>query len=89
MNDFRKLKVYGFGTIGPKGQVVIPANARKELNLNTGERVVVMNMPHQDGIMIVNEKEFNKKLEYLRDHFQDFDEFVDQYNNDIKRDVQK
>lgn len=35
-------KFYGTTTVGAKGQVVIPANARKELKLNPGDQLVVM-----------------------------------------------
>ena len=38
----RQDKFYGTTTIGTKGQVVIPANARKELNLKPGDQLVVM-----------------------------------------------
>ena len=37
-----KDKVYGTTTIGAKGQVVIPAQARKELNLKPGDQLLVM-----------------------------------------------
>lgn len=35
-------KFYGTTTIGARGQVVIPASARKDLNLNPGDQLVVM-----------------------------------------------
>ena len=35
-------KFYGTTTMGARGQVVIPANARKELNLKPGDQLVVM-----------------------------------------------
>lgn len=37
-----KDKVYGTTTIGAKGQVVIPAQARKDLNLKPGDHLFVM-----------------------------------------------
>lgn len=37
-----KDKLYGTTTIGAKGQVVIPAQARKELNLKPGDQLLVM-----------------------------------------------
>jgi AbrB family looped-hinge helix DNA binding protein len=35
-------KLYGTTTIGAKGQLVIPAQARKELNLKPGDQMIVM-----------------------------------------------
>lgn len=37
-----KDKLYGTTTMGVRGQVVIPAQARKELKLNPGDQLVVM-----------------------------------------------
>jgi len=37
-----KDKLYGTTTIGAKGQVVIPAQARKELGLKPGDQMLVM-----------------------------------------------
>jgi AbrB family looped-hinge helix DNA binding protein len=35
-------KLYGTTTVGARGQVVIPAEARKDLNLNPGDQLMVM-----------------------------------------------
>jgi AbrB family looped-hinge helix DNA binding protein len=35
-------KLYGTATIGAKGQVVIPAEARKDLKLKPGDQLLVM-----------------------------------------------
>ena len=46
LKDHKKLmeqdKLYGTTTMGAKGQVVIPAEARKELNLKPGDQLLVM-----------------------------------------------
>lgn len=36
-------KLYGTATVGSKGQVVIPADAREELGLKAGDRLYVAN----------------------------------------------
>jgi AbrB family looped-hinge helix DNA binding protein len=35
-------KLFGTATVGTKGQVVIPANAREELNIACGDRLYVV-----------------------------------------------
>jgi len=35
-------RLYGTTTVGARGQVVIPADARKDLGLNPGDRLMVM-----------------------------------------------
>jgi AbrB family looped-hinge helix DNA binding protein len=37
---------FGSTTIGERGQVVIPNDARKELNLKKGDKLLVFGMPH-------------------------------------------
>lgn len=39
---FRKMKYYGDTIIGEKGQVVIPADLRKQFDIETGDRFLVM-----------------------------------------------
>lgn len=39
---FAKDKMYGTTTVGARGQVVVPVEARKDLGLKPGDRLVVM-----------------------------------------------
>jgi len=39
--DFKD-KIYGTTTVGARGQVVIPAQARKDLQLKAGDQLIVM-----------------------------------------------
>jgi AbrB family looped-hinge helix DNA binding protein len=43
--------LYGTATVGPKGQIVIPAEARKKLKLQTGDKVIIMGAGH-DGSLV-------------------------------------
>ena len=43
----------GAVTIGERGQVVIPAEARKKLDLHTGDRLMIMTHPEKQGLMMV------------------------------------
>lgn len=40
--DHHKKKLFGTATVGTKGQVVIPAEAREELNIQPGDRLYVV-----------------------------------------------
>lgn len=46
-------KFYGATTIGERGQVVIPAEARKDLDLAHSTKVMVFGSPHGEGLFIV------------------------------------
>lgn len=84
MKPFHKLKIYGMGKIGPKGQVVIPAEARKELSLDPGEKVVILNMPNRHGLTIIGEESFNKHLNQMRNHFSHFGDLLDEYKQQLE-----
>ncbi len=57
-------KLYGTATIGSKGQVVIPADAREELGLKPGDRLYVLGAMHAGGVVFLKEE----MLEELVDH---------------------
>lgn len=37
---------YGTATVGERGQIVIPADARKKFGINPGDKVLVIGHPH-------------------------------------------
>ena len=43
--------------VGPKGQITIPAEARKMFNINTGDTLMVIG-DKERGIALVNAEEF-------------------------------
>lgn len=49
-------KIYGAATINDKGQVVIPAEARAELGLEPGTRVMIMTTPFGGSVAVVSAK---------------------------------
>ncbi len=63
---------YGTTTIGEKGQVVVPAEARKALNLKSGDKLLVFGMGHNLLAFTKTEQleqfadHLSKKLEGLR-----------------------
>lgn len=44
---------YGATTIGERGQIVIPAEARKDLDLSHSTKVMVFGVPMGEGLLIV------------------------------------
>lgn len=47
-----KMPFYGAVTIGERGQIVIPAEARAALNLQPGEKLLVLQHPIHQGLVI-------------------------------------
>lgn len=73
-------KLYGTATIGTKGQVVIPAEAREELNLNPGDRLYVINAMHGGGVVFLKEDMLEEMVDQMAKHIEGFREF--KRNND-------
>jgi len=55
-------EIYGTSMINEKGQVVIPAEARKKFHIKPGERFLIMGTPFDEGIVIVKAKTFTDNL---------------------------
>ena len=45
---------YGTVTVGERGQIVVPAQAREDFDVNPGDKLLVFSDPHQVGLVIVN-----------------------------------
>ncbi|PIP31208.1 AbrB family transcriptional regulator [bacterium (Candidatus Howlettbacteria) CG_4_10_14_3_um_filter_37_10] len=60
----RNKKFYGSTTIGERGQIVVPAEARKDLNLDKGEKLLVFGMAG-DSILITKVSSFKKFQEEM------------------------
>lgn len=53
---------FGSATVGERGQVVIPADARKKYDINPGDKVLVIGHPSAKGMLIC-------KLDAMREVF--------------------
>jgi len=57
---------YGSVTVGERGQVVIPAEARADLNLKPGDKLLVMRPPFKEGLMISKIEDVAEMLEIVK-----------------------
>jgi AbrB family looped-hinge helix DNA binding protein len=55
----------GAVTVGERGQVVIPADARKELDIHTGDRLLVMGHPNREGLVLLKVEAVREFLTHL------------------------
>lgn len=58
---------YGSATIGERGQLVIPAEARKSLSLNPGDRVLVIGHPGQKVMIIATSEHVESMMKHMAD----------------------
>lgn len=63
-------KLYGAATVGTKGQVVIPADAREALNIQAGDRLYVMGSQHGQWVGFLKEDQLRTMVDQLTDHIE-------------------
>jgi AbrB family looped-hinge helix DNA binding protein len=64
-------KLYGTATVGTKGQIVIPATAREDLGINTGDRLYVIGLSKKGVTMLLKEDELDKFIEHMNFHIEE------------------
>jgi len=68
---------YGAVTVSDRGQIVIPAKARKDLNIAEGEKLLVLSSPFE-GVILV-------KTSVLTDRMADMQAVFDRLLKDSQR----
>jgi len=61
MSGMDKNKIYGSATVGERGQIVIPADARKSLSIKPGDKLMVF--AKSDMIGLIPMEEFSHFLD--------------------------
>lgn len=67
-------KLYGTATIGSKGQVVIPADAREDLGLSAGDRLYVVSAG-SGGVVFLKEEMLEHIVEQMSAQVEGFREY--------------
>lgn len=68
---------YGSVTVGERGQIVIPAEARAELGFHPGDKLLIMRHPLHHGIMAF-------KIEAAREFLDEFANRLDQAQQSLE-----
>jgi len=55
----------GSATVGAKGQIVIPADARAAMQIKEGDKVVVLRGPREGSIIVFRVDSFDRFLAYV------------------------
>lgn len=65
-------KLFGTATVGTKGQVVIPAEAREALGIQSGDRLYVVGSEHKKFVGLIKEEQFRELLDHLTDNLESY-----------------
>lgn len=64
--------MFGTATVGTKGQVVIPADARAELNITAGDRLYVLGAPDGGLVCFLKEEALETMTRHLTEQIESF-----------------
>lgn len=71
-------KLYGTATVGTKGQVVIPADARDELNIQPGDRLYVVGSHSKKWVGFLKEEQLRELVEQITDNIEHYKDALNQ-----------
>ncbi len=57
---------FGSVTVGERGQIVIPAEARHDLGIKPGDKLLVMRPPFKEGLMLSKIEDVAQMLEMVK-----------------------
>jgi bifunctional DNA-binding transcriptional regulator/antitoxin component of YhaV-PrlF toxin-antitoxin module len=79
MKDNLPFKIYGTTSVGERGQMVVPVNARKDLKIAKGDQyLVVSHGPKKDVLALIPMKKMDNFVQGFRN-------YADQVEKEIKR----
>ena len=64
----KHIDLVGTVTLGPKGQVVIPAEVREKMGVVPGDKLVALYLPEKKSIGFVSEKDMQSLIEKMGTH---------------------
>ncbi len=74
-------RVFGSTTVGPRGQVVIPINARKEMGIDAGTTLLVFGGPHGQGLLLVKVDAIEQMMNMVSERLTEFEKLVKDYKS--------
>jgi len=65
-------KFYGAVVVGERGQMVIPAEARRDMDITPGEKLIILGGPQENMLMIAKAKSVLQLLNKAMEHMSQF-----------------
>jgi AbrB family looped-hinge helix DNA binding protein len=86
MHDNTRKKFYGSVTVSDKGQIVIPADARKDFNIKVGDKMLILG-DLDKGLVLTKSNFVMKMMESTLKAMRSMESMMkDEENTDSKRD---
>ena len=69
-------QLYGTATVGTKGQVVIPADAREALGIQPGDRLYVVGSTQRKWVGFIKEEQLREMLEQITGNIEQYKDLL-------------
>ncbi len=80
-DDWHENRCFGSTVVGPKGQVVIPVNARKELGIDTGATLLVFEFFRGRGLVLIKADTAEQMLSMMSERLSSIEKLVKGYRS--------
>ncbi|HZD59406.1 MAG TPA: AbrB/MazE/SpoVT family DNA-binding domain-containing protein [Anaerolineae bacterium] len=72
----------GAATVGERGQVAIPAEARRALGIKPSGKLLFFTAPNSVGLLMVKAEELSRVVEHLTNKAQTFEQILNRVKED-------
>lgn len=69
-------KFYGAVVVGERGQIVIPAEARRAMEIAPGEKLLILGGFQDNGLMIIKAEPMLQRLNKAMEHMSQFEKII-------------
>ncbi len=80
-DNLHRPKIFGSTTVGPRGQVVIPVNARQEMGIDAGTTLLVFKAWGGQGLMLLKVDAIEQMMTMVSQHLTEFEKLVKGYKS--------
>lgn len=74
-------KLFGTATVGTKGQIVIPADAREALDIQPGDRLYVIGSDKKKFLGLLKEEQIQHLLDHMTDNIEYYRDALSKIKN--------
>ena len=74
-------KMYGTATVGTKGQIVIPSEAREELGIQPGDKLYIAGSVSKKALFCLKEEQLRELVDKLTNNIEAASEFIAEANS--------
>lgn len=74
--SIKHLQLAGTATLGPKGQVVIPADVREKMNINPGDKLIALYVEDKQSIAFVTETQAQTIIDQFNTHIAELTDVI-------------